>query len=119
MKFSEMPYERPDLDAVKGQLSQLTQRLKAAAGYDEAKAVFLEQEALMKHINTQGTLASIRHSIDTRDQFYDGEEQFWNHAGPELQEYGQAWTMAMLESPFRADFEAEYGTLCPSTRRSN
>ena len=111
MKFSEMPYERPDLDAVKERLSAFTARLKAAVSYDEAKAVFLEQETLMKHINTQGTLASIRHSIDTRDQFYDGEEQFWNHAGPELQEYGQAWTMAMLESPFRADFEAEYGTL--------
>ena len=30
---------------------------------------------------------------------------------PELQEYMQNWTMAMLASPFRPDFSAEYGDL--------
>ena len=37
--------------------------------------------------------------------------KFWNAALPELQEYQQQWTMAMLQSPFRADFSAEYGDL--------
>ena len=40
-KFSEMKYERPDLDGVKAQLSSLTRRLKEAGSYDEARAVFL------------------------------------------------------------------------------
>ena len=40
MKFSEMPYERPDLDAVKKQYSALTERLKAAGSYEEARTVF-------------------------------------------------------------------------------
>ena len=111
MKFSQMPYERPDLEGMKQTLSGLVERLKGAASYEEAKAVFLERERELKHIDTQVTLASIRHSIDTRDQFYDGEETFWNGAMPQLQEYMQAWTMAMLASPFRKDFEAEYGDL--------
>ncbi len=111
MKFSEMQYVRPDAEAVKAQLKELTERLKNAASYAEAKAVFLEKEEASKHINTMGTLASIRHSIDTRDKFYDDEEQFWNTFSPELQEYFQAWTMAMMESPFRSDFAAEYGDL--------
>ena len=111
MKFSEMPYERPDLEAVKGRLSQFTARLKAAASYDEARAVFLEKEEADRHVETQGTLAQIRNSIDTRDEFYDGEMNFWNAAMPELEEYEQAWKLAMLESPFRPDFEREYGGL--------
>ena len=111
MKFSEMKYVRPDAEAVKAQLKELTERLKNAADYAEAKAIFLEREESAKHIQTMGTLASIRHSIDTRDTFYDEEEQFWNAFGPELQEYSQAWTMAMLESPFKPDFAAEYGDL--------
>ena len=57
------------------------------------------------------TLASIRHSINTKDEFYDGEMKVWNAKMPEVQEYSQQWTMAMLESPFRADFEKEYGDL--------
>ena len=110
-KFSEMKYERPDLDGVKAQLSSLTRRLKEAGSYDEARAVFLEREQAAKHLSTMTNLAHIRHSIDTRDAFYDGEMKFWNAALPELQEYEQAWTQAMLDSPYRTDFSAEYGDL--------
>lgn len=111
IKFSEMSYKRPDLDEVKARLSALTERLKAAQSYEQAKAVFLEKEQEEKHLSTASTLANIRHSIDTRDEFYDGEMKFWNAAMPELQEYTQAWTAAMLASPFRAEFAAEYGDL--------
>lgn len=111
MKFSEMPYQRPDLDAAKKELSDLTARLKSAPDYATAKQVFLEKENAGKHMETMATLASTRHSIDTRDAFYDAEENFWNNALPELQEYEQAWTMAMLESPFRKDFAGEFGDL--------
>ena len=111
MKFSEMPYERPDLEAVKARLSDFTVRLKAAESYDQARAVFLEKEEAARYVETQATLAQIRNSIDTRDEFYDGEMNFWNAAMPELQEYEQAWKLAMLESPFRPDFEREYGGL--------
>ena len=111
MKFSEMPYERPDLDAVKKQYSALTERLKAAGSYEEARTVFLEKETLDKHVQTLATLSHVRHSIDTRDAFYDAEAKFWNAAEPELQEYTQAWTRAMLDSAFRAQFAAQFGEL--------
>ncbi len=111
MKFSEMKYERPVLDDAKKQLSDLCDRLDGAKDYAEAKAVFLEKEAALKHISTMGTLANVRHTIDTRDKFYDDEMNFWNSAAPELQEYEQRWTAIMLKSPFRADFEKEYGDI--------
>ena len=111
MKFSEMPYKRPDPEAVKAELTDLTERLKNAQNYEVARAVFLEKEEKEKSVDTMGTLAFIRHSIDTRDEFYDGEIEFWNQIEPEFEEYEQAWIGAMLESPFRKDFEAEYGDL--------
>ncbi|MBQ7057674.1 MAG: M3 family oligoendopeptidase [Firmicutes bacterium] len=111
MKFSEMPYKRPDPEAVKSELAALTERLKNAADYAEARAVFLEKEEKEKEVDTMGTLAYVRHSIDTRDEFYDEEIEFWDEVGPEFEEYEQAWIDAMLESPFRKDFEAEYGDL--------
>ena len=111
MKFSEMTYTRPDAESTKQHLAALTEQLKAAKSYEEARKVFLAQQEQAKHISTASTLASVRHSIDTRDSFYDAEEKFWNSFFPELEEYNQAWTAAMLESPFRADFEKEYGDL--------
>ncbi|MCC8103374.1 MAG: M3 family oligoendopeptidase [Clostridiales bacterium] len=111
MHFSQMPYERPDLEELKKALTALTQQLKDAPDYASARAVFLQKEEMEKHSSTLSTLASIRHSIDTRDDYYDQEVKFWNAAYPELQEYQQAWTMALLESPFRTEFAAEYGDL--------
>lgn len=111
MRFSEMPYARPDLAAVKQQFADLLARFKAAATYAEAHAVFLEEEKLNKHVDTLAQLASVRNTIDTRDKFYDEEMNFWNEATPQLQECQNAWSRAMLDSPFRADFTAEYGDL--------
>ena len=111
MKFSEMPYTRPDPEAVKAGLQQLTERLRNADSYEAARAVFLEKEEKEKTVDTMGTLAYIRHSIDTRDEFYDGEIEFWDEIGPEIEEYEQEWLSALLESPYRGDFEREYGDL--------
>ena len=111
LKFREMPYERPDGEALKASLRALTEKLRAAESYEAAKAVFLEEETLNKHIQTLATLAQVRHTIDTRDKFYDEENGFWNQLAPELEEYSQEWTKTMLSSPYRADFEKEYGTL--------
>ena len=111
MKFSEMKYERPNLEAMKSELRGLTEQLKAAKDYAQAREVFLKHDAATIRVETQATLASVRHTIDTRDEFYDTEETFWNAASPELEEYEDAWKGALLESPFRKDFEAEFGDL--------
>ncbi len=111
MKFSQMPYERPDTEKLKELLQSLTRRFKAAESYAEAKEVFLEREEALKHLVTMGTLANIRHTIDTRDEFYDGEVKFFNKAEPEMEPYAQEWTVEFLASPFRKDFEGEYGDL--------
>lgn len=86
MKFSQMKYERPDAEQLKAELNGLTEKLKAAKSYTEAKELFLAEEKLNKHISTLANLAHIRHTIDTRDAFYDGEMKFWNKVDPELEE---------------------------------
>ena len=111
MKFKEMPYTRPDPEKVKSDLAKLTERLKAAQSYEEARTVFLEKEQKGKEIYTLATLSLVRHTIDTRDEFYDSETKFWNSFEPEMEEYNQAWLKAMLASPFRGNFAAEYGEI--------
>ena len=111
MKFTEMPYVRPDMEAAKTQAAELTARLREAPDYAAAKAIFLEYQTSQKHLMTLCTLAEIRNSIDTRDEFYDTEVKYINAAMPEVQQYAQGFTAALLNSPFRADFEAEYGDL--------
>ena len=114
MKFSEMPYQRPNLDEIKAQFAAVTQRFAAAPDYAAAKAAFLDEQTLNKHVDTLANLASIRNTIDTRDEFYDEEMNFWNAATPELQDaYEDAWKRTPCWTvPFRKD-------ICGGIRRSD
>ena len=111
MKFSEIPYQRPDIEAAKTELTELTGRMERAASFDEAEQAFLAVEALNSRLDTMASVANIRHDIDTRDEFYDKEVEFYDEKGPELQAYSQKWTLALLKSPFRAEFEQKYNKL--------
>ncbi|MBR7190321.1 MAG: M3 family oligoendopeptidase, partial [Oscillospiraceae bacterium] len=111
MKFSEMTYTRLDAEEVKKEIAGLTEALRSAQTYEEARSLFLRKEETEKHLTTQSTLAQIRHDIDTRDAFYDEECCYWNRVMPELEEYMQDWTRSMLDSPFRGDFSSEFGDL--------
>lgn len=109
MKFKDMPYERPNPDEVKKIIAGFIEKLKAAKSYEEAKEVFLEEQKAASHVMTMGTLSNIRNSINTKDEFYDSENTFWDSFGPELSEYEQQWNNALLESPFRKEFEKDFG----------
>ena len=111
MKFSEMKYERPDVEAYKAGMLDLIKRLSDAKDFEEADKVFLEADGYGKHFDSMVTICSIRHSIDTRDTFYDEEMKYWDAALPELAQYGQQWTMALLNCPFRKEFSDKYGDL--------
>ena len=111
MKFSDMPYARPDKDGILAKLADFTARLRAAGDFSEAEAVYLEADRFNGGIMTLSTLAEVRHSIDTRDEFYSGESDWWDETGPLLTEGSNAFQKAMFESPFRPQFEEKYGSV--------
>lgn len=109
IKFSEMKYERPDMDAVKAWIARLVTAFRACGSYEEARELFIEKDRLERHVDSMATLSNIRHSIDTRDEFYDREAAYWDDAMPELEEAYHSWTLALLESPFRDRLAEEFG----------
>ena len=111
MKFKEIPYTRPDLQSVCDAIDAAAAELMAATSYAEAREIMLRVQEYQSRVMTQASLASIRHTIDTRDVFYAEEDTFWNESTPILTEHIQRWVLAMVKSPYRPDFEKEYGTI--------
>ena len=109
IKFSEIPYTRPDVEDIKRKYQELTEAFRKAASYGEARDLFIRKDALERHLDSVATVASIRHSIDTRDKFYEDEVLHWNKAFPEIREYLFNFTLALLESPYRNRLAAEFG----------
>jgi len=63
------------------------------------------------HIGTMSTLAYIRHTIDTTDEFYDGEQSYFDEADPLFRETMQRLELALAGSPHRAALEEKFGKL--------
>ena len=56
-------------------------------------------------------IAYIRHTINTKDEFYNAENDYMDEIGPKLQELTHRVNTALLESPYRAELERHYGAL--------
>ena len=111
MKFSEMPYTRPDIDALKKLADEIVVRLDAAQSAKEQLDAFYEFEEASKQVETMGTIAYIRHTINTKDEFYTAEQDWMDEVMPQLEELSQNVNLALLRSPFRAELAAELGEL--------
>ena len=111
MKFTEMPYERPDLEGFKETSNRLLERITSAASAQEQIDAYLEFEKLEKAVNTACSLAYVRHTINTKDAFYDGENSYVDEISPALQEKSQKINLALLASPFRPALEERFGKL--------
>lgn len=111
MKLSEMEYRRPNLDETLTQLTALCAELKQAHSDRAALAAFNKAQRVSRNIATMATLAEIRHTIDTRDAFYEEENAFFDDNAPKLHDKELDIYRAVLASPYRAQLGEALGAL--------
>ena len=111
MKFSEMIYVRPDMEALQAKTEETVKRLAEAANAQEQLDAYYAFEKAAKTAETMGTIAYIRHSIDTRDAFYEQEQDWLDSVMPQMEAQKQQVSMALLASPFRKELEEALGSL--------
>ena len=69
MKFNEMPYVRPDLADFQAKAEATAQKIAQASSAQEQIEAVLAFDQVQAEINTAMSLAYVRHTIDTRDEF--------------------------------------------------
>lgn len=111
MKFSEMPYSRPDMEALAAATTQTLEAMKAAPNAAGQIAAYDAYEKKMQTAGTMQQIAYIHHTINTKDEFYNAENDYMDEIGPKLQELTHRVNTALLESPYRAELERHYGAL--------
>ena len=105
MKFEDYVYERPDLELMKREFDQGVMQIKQADRFEEALAGIEMIQALTNEIDTQRTLISIRHSINTKDWFHEQEQDFWNEQSPIINDWYADYYKAVIDSPYRKELE--------------
>jgi oligoendopeptidase F len=110
MKFSEFKYERPNLEQTIKEIENLLEVISADQDYEAVKKAVFGMFTIQDQIGTHGTLVSIRNSVDTTDEFYEKEQDFFNEKVPHLQQYEHMFVRKnCLVSKFRKQMEKEFG----------
>ncbi|MFF2889411.1 M3 family oligoendopeptidase [Paenibacillus sp. NPDC057967] len=109
MKFSTYAYERPDVKTFELQFKELLNAFTSAATYEEQDEAMTAVNKLRSEFDTMQTIASIRHSIDTNDELYKAEQDFFDENGPIVQEYITDYYRALTGSSFRGQLEEKWG----------
>jgi M3 family oligoendopeptidase len=109
MKFSEYRYERPDVKAFEQKFKEQLNAFTSASTYEEQDEAMTRINKLRSEMDTLSQLVYIRHSIDTNDEFYKAEQDFFDENGPVIQEYITDYYRALVDSKFRAQLEDKWG----------
>ena len=109
MNFNDYKYERIDIDAVKKQFEELIESFSKADSAEKQCEIMDKVINLRNHIDTMITLVSIRHSINTADDFYDKENDYCDEISPLLYGFTTDFYKALVTSKFRKELEDKYG----------
>ncbi len=111
VKFNEYKYEKPDLEQVKKDLEEQIALINSGKDLKpEIKAIHRYFDINDK-IETHRVLASVRNSLNTTDEFYEKEQEFFDENDPVLQQYEQHFLDKILSSKHRKELEKEFGSL--------
>jgi len=104
-----MVYNRMDSNETVEKVKALIGKIKEAKSGEEVFAVHKEFYKLSSDFFTSFTLANIRHDIDTTDEFYDQENEFYDEVIPVIMNCMNDYQRALFESPYRAFMEEKIG----------
>lgn len=105
MKVSEMPYQRITVEEFKIQAEKIIEKIKKATSAEDLKAARDEYNKMSEEVDTAASLANCRFTLNTRDEFYNTEMDYYDNAMPLFSEIENEYKKAMLASPYRADAE--------------
>ena len=105
MKVSELPYQRVTIEQFQAVMRGVVDRIRRAGNVEEILAAREDYLGIMTAYMTASSLSYMRYSINTADEFYVAEKDYYDQIGPEAESACLDYANALLESPFRPELE--------------
>ena len=109
MKFKDYEYIRPDVEKMESDFEELLAKFRDAKSSDEQDHIIEEITKLRNNLDTMHTLVSIRHSINTLDEFYEQEQNFMDENSPRFMNMVTKFYKELIKTPFRKELENTWG----------
>jgi len=111
MKFSDMPYIRPDIKNAMAEVGEIVSGVKNAKTAAEVLKQHGKFSLFIKNAYTLQAICSIRHTVNTKDEFYDAENDFFDENDPIIKKLMMDFYKEMVNSRFRRELTETLGEL--------
>lgn len=107
--FENYTYDRPDIQQEKRTFNKLINNFIIADSIDQQNDAITKINEFRNRLSTLSNLVYIRASIDTNDDYYQKERDFFDEIEPEIQELDTLFYKELVKSPFRIELEKQWG----------
>ncbi|MDO5022894.1 MAG: M3 family oligoendopeptidase [Eubacteriales bacterium] len=107
--FKDMKYERPNFEELLKKGLELTEKIKNADSFEESLKSYMEIDKMGSYVATMGSLCTVRHTINTKDEFYKAENDILDEKMPMLQEVMANTARAVVEGKYKEDYKNKFG----------
>lgn len=109
MKFEEFQYKRPNVEEIEKEVSVLLEQFDSAESADEQNKVMHEINKIRNDFSTMLNICYVRHTINTLDEFYQAENDFFDEATPMMQKVSTTFYKHLVASKYRDELEQKWG----------
>jgi M3 family oligoendopeptidase len=107
--FAGLEYVRPDFDRLEKECARMAESIKNAESFEEIRELLILREKWQSEIDTMCSIAYIRNTLDTTDEFYEKEIEFIDERSAAANVFVIEVSKALLSCKFKEDITAEYG----------
>ena len=104
-KVKDLPYSRFDIKRLEEAINKFVEAEKNASSVDDVMKARKEFFDVAEDYSTSGSIAYVRYTLDTRDEFYMKEQEYYDEVGPIAGDYFNTYAKVMWESRFRPELE--------------
>lgn len=108
MGFKEFRYERPDMETFQRDFKALMEAFSQSETWQEQNQFMLKINALKNDFETASTLSYIRHTVDTTDEFYEKENEFFDENTPIFIALNNEFKERLLTAKFRKELQQQW-----------
>ncbi|MDD3171608.1 MAG: M3 family oligoendopeptidase [Bacilli bacterium] len=109
MKFKEYFYVRPDMAEIEKEFRAAINVVKSSTDLEEVSKSFERINKIRRTVSTMESLVYVRHSIDTTDEFYEKEQEYFDENLPIYAGYVNDLAIALVNCPLASELEQKYG----------
>lgn len=110
MKYTDFPYERPDMKELGSRFEFLVEKVNSAKGPEEQDDAMTEINRLRDNFDTMSSIVYTRYTGNTTDEFYKNEQSFFDENEPLFNGMVSKYYKAILNSRFRGELEKKWGS---------